>query len=191
MRSSCWGDGTRPQPNLRSRWNTTRPTPTRTAPSPGSSPTGRQRPGHPPLPGGAREESAGRRRAPGPGDRARGRGRVRRRLGTRGVGREARRPTFPELPADARVRLSAAALTSISQRHGPKRTPRNRNLLTRKAVTREARVLTDLTAYRIGNTGFWLVAVKEQVSQVRHHPDDAVGQGAPTGRTGPTSGQLL
>ena len=61
--------------------------------------------------------------------------------------------------------------------------------MTRPTVTREARVPADLTACRMGNTDFQLVAVKEQVSQVRHHPDDAVGQGAPTGRTGPTSGR--
>ena len=57
----------------------------------------------------------------------------------------------------------------ISHTHGPKRTPGNRNLLTRKTVTREARIPTDLTACRMGDTDFQLVAVKEQVSQVRHH----------------------
>ena len=61
------------------------------------------------------------------------------------------------------------AATRISHTHGPKRTPGNRNLLTRKTVTREARIPTDLTACRMGDTDFQLVAVKEQVSQVRHH----------------------
>ena len=60
-------------------------------------------------------------------------------------------------------------LARISHTHGPKRTPRNRNLLTRKTVTREARIPTDLTACRMGDTDFQLVAVKAQVSQVRHH----------------------
>ena len=56
-----------------------------------------------------------------------------------------------------------AFLARISHTHGPKRTPGNRNLLTRKTVTREARIPTDLTACRIGNTDSQLVAVKEQV----------------------------
>ena len=60
-------------------------------------------------------------------------------------------------------------LPRISHTHGPKCTPGNRNLLTRKTVTREARVPADLTACRMGDTDFQLVAVKEQVSQVRHH----------------------
>ena len=65
--------------------------------------------------------------------------------------------------------ISAPTLTRISHTHGPKCTPGNRNLLTRKTVTREARVPADLTACRMGNTDFQLVAVKAQVSQVRHH----------------------
>ena len=56
-----------------------------------------------------------------------------------------------------------AFLARISHTHGPKRTPGNRNLLTRKTVTREARIPTDLTACRIWNTDSQLVAVKEQV----------------------------
>ena len=62
-----------------------------------------------------------------------------------------------------------SSLARISHTHGPKRTPRNRNLLTRTTVTREARISTDLTACRMGNTDFRLVAVKDQVPQVRHH----------------------
>ena len=62
-----------------------------------------------------------------------------------------------------------AILTRISHTHGPKRTLGNRNLLTRKTVPREARIPTDLTACRMGDTDFQLVAVKDQVSQVRHH----------------------
>ena len=71
-------------------------------------------------------------------------------------------------PADPATAWCRAA-TRISHTHGPKRTPGNRNLLTRKTVTREARIPTDLTACRMGDTDFQLVAVKEQVSQVRHH----------------------
>ena len=41
-------------------------------------------------------------------------------------------------------------LSRISHTHGLKSTLGNRNLLTRKTVTREARVLTDLTACRMG-----------------------------------------
>ena len=72
------------------------------------------------------------------------------------------------------------ALALISHTHGPKRTPRNRNLLSGATVTREARTLTDVTGCGIGNMDFQLDAVKEQVSQVRHHPDGAAGQGTPT-----------
>ena len=66
-------------------------------------------------------------------------------------------------------RCCSSACCRISHTHGPRRTPGNRNLLTRKTVTREARVPTDLTACRMGDTDFQLVAVKEQVSRVRHH----------------------
>ena len=76
-------------------------------------------------------------------------------------------------------------LARISHTHGPKCTPGNRNLLTRKTVTGEARIPIDLTACRIGSSDFQLVAVKKQVSQVRHHPNGAADQGTPT------SGQLL
>ena len=72
------------------------------------------------------------------------------------------------------------ALALISHTHGPKRTPRNRNLLSGATVTREARTLTGVTGCGIGNMDFQLDAVKEQVSQVRHHPDGAAGQGTPT-----------
>ena len=72
-------------------------------------------------------------------------------------------------PHSARKLLRRRLRARISHTHGPKRTPGNRNLLTRKTVTREARIPTDLTACRMGDTDFQLVAVKEQVSQVRHH----------------------
>ena len=76
-------------------------------------------------------------------------------------------------------------LARISHTDGPKRT---RNLLMKKAVTREAKVLSDLTACRIGNTDFQLVAVKEEVLQARHHPDGAAGQGTPDLRSAPPAG---
>ena len=47
-------------------------------------------------------------------------------------------------------------------------------------VTREARTLTGVTECGIGETDLQPVAAKEQVSQVRHHPDGAVGQGTST-----------
>ena len=71
-------------------------------------------------------------------------------------------------------------LARISHTHGPKRTPRNRNLLSRVTVPREARTLTGVTGCGMGDTDLQPVAVKEQVSQVRHHPDGAAGQGTPT-----------
>ena len=60
-------------------------------------------------------------------------------------------------------------LARISHTHGPKRTPRNRKLLSGVTVPREARTLTGVTGCGMGDTDLQPVAVKEQVSQVRHH----------------------
>ena len=57
----------------------------------------------------------------------------------------------------------------ISHTHGPKHTPRNHNLLSGVTVPREARTLTGVTGCGMGDTDLQLVAVREQVSQVRHH----------------------
>ena len=89
----------------------------------------------------------------------------------------------PELP-----RAAAFPLARISHTHGPKRTPRNRNLLSGVTVTREARTLTGVTGCGMGDTDLQPVAVKEQVSQVRHHPDGAAGRGFPCLRVAPPGG---
>ena len=71
------------------------------------------------------------------------------------------------------------SLTRISHTHGPKHTPRNHNLLSGLTVPREARTLTGVTGCGMGDIDLQPVAVRQQVSQVRHHPDGAAGQGAP------------
>ena len=108
-------------------------------------------------------------------------------------GAAARRRAAAVLSWTARTtsaRLSSTAVPArISHTHGPKRTPGNGNLLARKTVTREARTPTDLTACRMGEIDFQLVAVKEELcrasaqSALRRSPRFA-------GRCRPPPGEL-
>ena len=76
----------------------------------------------------------------------------------------------PAVPCAGLIALPATVplLARISHTHGPKCTPGNRNLLTRKTVTGEARIPIDLTACRIGSSDFQLVAVKKRLVSRSH-----------------------
>ena len=52
--------------------------------------------------------------------------------------------------------------------------------MTRKTVTREARIPTDLTACRMGDTDFQALLGKSRSHRYATMPDGAAGQGAPT-----------